>query len=99
MDVGVPRYWNSDPALVKAALVVLQRGGQTTLKNRWKQAIQDRGFWTHDQQWSLKLVEVMMMKRNIVGKLNSQGNIEFFVVHRAGLPTQLDGFAAGGLVC
>ncbi|CAH2240269.1 jg2281 [Pararge aegeria aegeria] len=31
MDVGVPRYWNGSPALVSAALVEPQRGGQTTL--------------------------------------------------------------------
>ncbi|CAH2266855.1 jg8916 [Pararge aegeria aegeria] len=31
MDVGVQRYWNGSPALVSAALVDLQRGGQTSL--------------------------------------------------------------------
>ncbi|CAH2233132.1 jg13995 [Pararge aegeria aegeria] len=31
MDVEVPRYWNGSPALVSAALVDPQRGGQTTL--------------------------------------------------------------------
>ncbi|CAH2210993.1 jg14925 [Pararge aegeria aegeria] len=31
MDVGVPRCWNGSPALVSAALVNPQRGGQTTL--------------------------------------------------------------------
>ncbi|CAH2232028.1 jg7485 [Pararge aegeria aegeria] len=31
MDVGLPRCWNGSPALISAALVDLQRGGQTKL--------------------------------------------------------------------
>ncbi|CAH2210840.1 jg1875 [Pararge aegeria aegeria] len=32
MDVGVPRCWSGNPALVNAVLVDPQPGGQTTLR-------------------------------------------------------------------
>ncbi|CAH2212439.1 jg27819 [Pararge aegeria aegeria] len=41
--IGVPRCWNGSRALVSAAFVDPQRGGQTTL-SAWKVAAQNRGI-------------------------------------------------------